>query len=72
MFTKGDKVRFRDDLVRDRRFPPYILKVVDAYNMCDVNAYDIEDTITGEKYVAIPEKTLLLVSADSEKISKNK
>lgn len=72
MFTKGDKVRFKEELVRERRFPPYILKVVDAYNMCGENAYDIEDTMTGEKYVAIPEKILLLVSADSEKITKNK
>lgn len=82
MFTKGDKVRFRDDLVREKRFPPYQLTVIDTYEtddgcFCLRDAYDLEDTITGEKYMGISHKCLVLVKkhepkADSEKISKNK
>lgn len=82
MFTKGDKVRFKDELVRERRFPPYHLTVIGTYEkdtgcMCLEDAYDLEDTITGEKYLGISHKCLVLVEKhepkpDSEKISKNK
>lgn len=71
MFSKNDRVQFKDELVKERKLPPYVMKVLDAYNMCGSNAYDIEDTVTGEKYVAIPEKMLKLVEkSEPEKISK--
>ena len=82
MFTKGDKVRFKEELVRERRFPPYHLTVIGTYEkdtgcMCLEDAYDLEDTITGERYFGISHKCLVLVEkyepkSDSEKISKNK
>ena len=82
MFTKSDKVRFKDELVRERRFPPYHLTVIGTYEkdtgcICLEDAYDLEDTITGERYLGISHKCLVLVEkhepkTDSEKISKNK
>ena len=80
MFTKGDKVRFKDELVRERRFPPYYLIVVDTYEkdvgcFCLEDAYDLKDELTGQKYYGVPRNALEKTNdgkPDSEKISKNK
>lgn len=80
MFIKNDKVRFKDEFVRERRFPPYQLTVIDTYEkdtgcMCLEDAYDLEDTLTGQKYYGVPRKLLekaIDEKPDSEKISKNK
>lgn len=78
MFTKGDKVRFKDELVRERRFPPYLFTIKTVWETDTKRfVYDIEDDVTGEKYIGTSEICLVLVEKhepkpDSEKISKNK
>lgn len=80
MFTKGDKVRFKDELVRERRLPPYYLIVVDTYEkdvgcFCLEDAYDLKDELTGQKYYGVPRNALKKTNdgkPDSEKNSKNK
>lgn len=80
MYYKGDKVRFKDEAVRERRFPPYHLTVIGTYEkdtgcMCLEDAYDLKDELTGQKYYGLPRNLLKKAideKPDSEKISKNK
>ena len=74
MYHKGDKVRFKDELVRERRFPPNQMMVLEVPELF---VYDLEDTVTGERYFSITEGMLVFVKKhekkpNSEKISKNK
>lgn len=76
MIEKNDKVRFKDELVKERKLPPYLMRVTAAYVLDEhgffpEEAYDLEDTVTGEKYIAIPKGMLVKIKAENKADSEN-